>query len=201
MIGAVDREVDMKALFPLLFLAGALPATAMSAQHPTVHSPLLGKWAVDVSRLLVPPAARPDEGMTMRMIMMLTGTALLAGCVHDVVSTGPEAPTKLADTQWTIVEINGAAPTAERKAEILFTADRISGNAGCNSFGGGYTLAGSVMTASQIISTKMACLGPGMDQENAAFKILGQPMTVTRQDDGSLTLSDEAGTMILTPGG
>ena len=84
---------------------------------------------------------------------------------------------------------------------MSFTADRLSGNAGCNSFGGGYTIANGIMTASQVISTKMACLGPGMNQENAAFRILGQPVTVTRQDDGSLTLSDAAGTIILTPEG
>ena len=139
----------------------------------------------------------------MRLILTMIGIALLAGCAHDGAQPGTTStePPRLAGTSWTIASINGAAPTAQRKAELRFTDDRISGNAGCNGFGGGYTVAGGTLTATQIISTKMACLGPGMDQENAAFKILGQPMTITRQNDGSLTLSDAAGTMTLTPRG
>jgi len=126
---------------------------------------------------------------------------LIAGCAHVGTASNRPAARSLAGTHWTITSINGAAPTARRKAEVSFTADRISGNAGCNGFGGGYVLADGVLTVTQVISTKMACLGPGMDQENAVFKILGEPMTVTRHDDGALTLSDDAGMITLTPTG
>jgi heat shock protein HslJ len=138
----------------------------------------------------------------MRLIAAGLGAVLVAGCAH-MASAGSDANAapSLADTHWTIASINGQPATAQRKAEMNFTADRVSGNAGCNSFGGGYTIANGVMTTTQIISTKMACLGPGMDQENAVFKILGQPMTITRQNDGSMTLRDAAGTMTLTPQG
>lgn len=137
----------------------------------------------------------------MRTIIALASAALLIGCAHDgaTMTTGGAAPPKLAGTSWTIASINGAAPTAERKAEVRFSEDRISGNAGCNSFGAGYAISGDVMTATQVISTKMACVGAGMDQENAFFKILGQPMTMTWQHDGSMTLSDDAGTATLAP--
>ncbi|HEU4958777.1 MAG TPA: META domain-containing protein [Sphingomonas sp.] len=136
----------------------------------------------------------------MRLALTIIGAALLAGCAHDGVHPDTAtAPPSLANTDWTIASINGAAPAAQRKAELRFTADRISGNAGCNSFGGGYTVADGTLTATQLISTKMACIGPGMDQETAVFKILGQPMTIARQSDGSITLTDNAGALTLTP--
>jgi heat shock protein HslJ len=123
---------------------------------------------------------------------------LIAGCAHVGATSDRTAARSLVGTRWAITSINGAAPAAQRKAEVSFTADRISGNAGCNGFGGGYALADGVLTATQVISTKMACLGPGMDQENAVFKILSEPMTVAWHDDGSLVLSDDAGTITLT---
>lgn len=48
----------MKALLGTLLLAAAAPATSASAQSA---SPLLGSWAVDVSRLPIPPEARPKS--------------------------------------------------------------------------------------------------------------------------------------------
>lgn len=47
----------MKALFGTLLLAAAIPMTA-SAESA---SPLLGSWAVDLSRLPMPPEARPKS--------------------------------------------------------------------------------------------------------------------------------------------
>src|SRR5690242_11076108 len=145
-----------------------------------------------------------SEPMTMEPVMrrlaMGLGASLLAACTHVApAAPGDATERSLAGTAWTIADIGGHAVTSARKTEVRFSEDRISGNAGCNSFGGGYTLAGRVMTATQVISTKMACVGPGMDQENAVFRIFGQPMTVTRQADGTLTLSDDAGTMTLRP--
>lgn len=48
----------MKALLGTLLLAVAVPATPASAASA---SPLLGSWAVDLSRLPMPPEARPKS--------------------------------------------------------------------------------------------------------------------------------------------
>jgi len=50
----------MKALVATMLIAGAIQAAPALAQPPAV-SPLVGSWAVDVSRLPMPPAARPKS--------------------------------------------------------------------------------------------------------------------------------------------
>lgn len=135
------------------------------------------------------------------MISTAALALLTAGCAHVGSAAQQPAAQSLAGTRWEITKINGASPAAERKAQLNFTGDRISGNAGCNGFGGGYVLADHVLTVTQMISTKMACVGPGMEQESAVFKILRSPMTVARHDDGSMTLSDEGGTVTLRRAG
>jgi len=52
----------MRTLFVCLLIAGAVLGAPAHARSRT-SSPLLGRWAVDVSRLPIPPAARP-KGVT-----------------------------------------------------------------------------------------------------------------------------------------
>lgn len=135
----------------------------------------------------------------MRAFGLIVAIALLGGCATAGRSDGGAPSRSFAGTHWTIASLNGAPPAAARKTAITFDTDRISGNAGCNSFGGGYSVAGSVMTVTQVISTKMACMGAGMDQEDTFFKILATPMTIAWKDDGSVILSDDAGSVTLAP--
>lgn len=55
----------MKALFPILLIVGVAQNAPVLAQSSTAtasaSSPLLGSWAVDVSRLSLPPEARPKS--------------------------------------------------------------------------------------------------------------------------------------------
>ena len=50
----------MKISLPLLMTA-ALALSAPTHAEPSVPSPLIGTWAVDVSRLPIPPEARPKQ--------------------------------------------------------------------------------------------------------------------------------------------
>jgi heat shock protein HslJ len=113
---------------------------------------------------------------------------------------GGKMAVALAGSDWSIATINGAPATTARATSMHFGKDgRISGNAGCNSFGGSYTLEDDTLTVGQVVSTKMACLGPGMKQESAVFAILAQPMRVSRQDNNTVALSSDAGTIVLKP--
>lgn len=50
----------MKALAAIFLIAGVVQAAPALARSSTA-SPLLGSWAVDISRLPIPPAARPKS--------------------------------------------------------------------------------------------------------------------------------------------
>ena len=91
-------------------------------------------------------------------------------------SVGTNLVSELKGT-WTLVTIEGTAASDAFKGTIpyiTFDADnhRVSGNAGCNRFMGGYTLSGSVYEPSMPATTQMACFQE--NQESKLLKLLGQ---------------------------
>ena len=54
------REVNLKALFPILLIAGVIQGAPGLAQ-PSASSPLLGSWTLDVIQSEIPPEARPKS--------------------------------------------------------------------------------------------------------------------------------------------
>jgi heat shock protein HslJ len=58
-------------------------------------------------------------------------------------------------------------------ASLIFGEDgTISGNVGCNSLGGEYTVDGDQITFNNLASTLMACDDVLMDQESAVLQVL-----------------------------
>lgn len=108
---------------------------------------------------------------------------------------GGTAMAKIDGTQWRFVEVAGAPVPVAVTATLRIRGGRISGRAGCNSFGAKYLAdtdgKGSI---SQIMSTKMACVEPAgaMEVERRIFAALPK---VFRMDlrDGQLALLDAAG--------
>ena len=73
------------------------------------------------------------------------------------------APVELAGTNWLLIRYlspDGALFTvpAAITPKAAFTADTMSGNAGCNTFSGGYTLTGQDLKLDPMASTMMARL-------------------------------------------
>lgn len=95
---------------------------------------------------------------------------------------------------WTLQSFGPAsAPTpavADSQAGITFNDDgSVTGNSGCNGFGGSYTVDGNQITFSEIVSTLMLCEEPLMQQEDTLHQVLNG--TATYQIEGStLTLSN-----------
>ena len=85
-------------------------------------------------------------------------------------------------------------------AEILsnvflrFSDSTFSGNAGCNQIWGKYTLKGTSIIFSDVISTKMAC--PNLDQEYAFLNLLQQTVSAYTVTDRTLLLRDGASNII-----
>ena len=76
----------MKAIFVVLLVAGVMSGPAV-AEPPSGASPLLGSWAVDVSRLPMPPAARPRS---VTITFSEAGAGRWTTCV-DIVDAGGAA--------------------------------------------------------------------------------------------------------------
>ena len=108
------------------------------------------------------------------------------------------APLELAGTSWSLIEY--AAPSGEIftvPAAVTptaeFTADTMSGRAGCNTFTAGYTLDGDNFTLTGISSTMMACEGPVATVETAYLQALAVLDKAALLDDGRLQLWDARG--------
>lgn len=91
----------------------------------------------------------------------------------------------------------GTAETS--KANITFAADgTVSGNTGCNSFSGSYTLDGSSLEIDpDVAATMMACEDASQQVETQFLNALSQVSTWERSGD-TVTLRDPAGATQLT---
>jgi heat shock protein HslJ len=85
--------------------------------------------------------------------------------------------------------VNGSSITAK------LSNGTIAGSAGCNQFTAPYTLEGETLTVGDIVTTRMACDGPVMQQEQAFVDALGAATSLTI-DGTSLVLTHPDGQLI-----
>ncbi|GAA1032288.1 hypothetical protein GCM10009557_30320 [Virgisporangium ochraceum] len=84
----------------------------------------------------------------------------------------------LIDTKWALNTVVGAGGTASSvpagvSATITFAADgRVTGNTGCNAFGGTATVAGDQITFGDLASTRRACVGAAGSLEADVLRVL-----------------------------
>lgn len=98
--------------------------------------------------------------------------------------------------QWSLV-LHGptssqspAAPNVETSIE--FKDGQMSGNVGCNGFGGDYNVDGDTITFSPVMSTLMFCEGPVGEQETATLAVLREHATFVL-DGNTLTITSGDG--------
>jgi heat shock protein HslJ len=123
---------------------------------------------------------------------------VLAGILLGACSGG--APAYLTGT-WKLVSYgspgNLTPAAADVDTSVVFGEDgTISGNVGCNSFGGDYKVDGDKITFGPLSSTLMMCADTAIaDQETAVlntltekvtFVIDGDTLTITSADGGSV---------------
>lgn len=137
--------------------------------------------------------ARCSDGMSDRVypdrVTVRVGGSTYHGC-------GGAALGSLEGSSWRIIALNGGPPASQRAMELRFADGRISGTAGCNAFGGRYRVQGDHLIVGALISTKMACVGPGMASERAVFAILARPATLRWQNE-TVVLGNVAGSLAL----
>ena len=91
---------------------------------------------------------------------------------------------------WQAVDINGIPVAPGSRVTLRIAPDqRVSGSAGCNSYGGSYRLMSKEgIRISGISSTKMACSAQLMEQENRFLSILRAVEGYNFYSDGGFSL-------------
>jgi heat shock protein HslJ len=134
--------------------------------------------------------------MTTRRIAALLALGLLvAAC-----STGPGTGGQLEGTDWVLrsyaLEGSLVMVPETQFADAEFTADRVSGFAGCNDFHARYRAGGRTLFISDPASTLMACADEANALESAYLANLGASRFYSERQ-GTLTIFDAEGTTIL----
>ena len=129
------------------------------------------------------------------LFLSIIGGLLLAACSSE--TSTPE----LSGTNWKLVAYgpaNNPIPAAEGiETSVKFGTDgRISGNLGCNSFGGEYKQTGTQLTFGPMMSTEMACPEPQMSQESISLSILSGTVDFRVEGD-KLTIDGAGGNQLI----
>lgn len=91
---------------------------------------------------------------------------------------GSDQP-NLEGVTWELTAINGNEPIEGTRPTLQFGNGQVSGNAGCNSFGGEYEIQGDKIGFGALVQTEMFCMEPEgvMDQESTYLGMLGNAVT------------------------
>jgi uncharacterized lipoprotein YbaY len=120
----------------------------------------------------------PNNEPTYRVLFGRLGAELHGEPVSAPLPGNQSPPSvPLLDTTWQLVSYgavaNQQAAVADRAATMRLGADgRLSGNSGCNGFGGAYTVTADTITFSEVLSTLIACEEPLNQQEREIFAAL-----------------------------
>lgn len=125
------------------------------------------------------------------------GQAELPHCVEVGASPAAAAAAGLEGGRWRIIDLAGQQPAPDTM-DMQFEDGRIAGRGGCNRYSGAYRLeAGRIMLEDSMISTRIACLGPQMEQENLFFRLMRGAVAYRILPDGQLELTAADGSRLL----
>jgi heat shock protein HslJ len=139
--------------------------------------------------------------MRMRRIQILVFAfvvAMLGACASDNGTLSPSE--RLSSTDWRAEFINGAPVTIANPVTLSFNEGNASGRSGCNQYSGSADYDDRRITFGPSISTKMACVGAGiMETEAAYLAALQGARSFTIGPDGALTLSGASTSVRFVP--
>ena len=84
-------------------------------------------------------------------------------------------------------------PVAGSTLTAIFTADQVSGSAGCNTYSGPYTLDGTTLKIGPLASTMKACADQAVNDQEQQFLAALQASTTFSQSGNILTLKAAGG--------
>ena len=127
-----------------------------------------------------------------KYIFALLALLILSACSGE--------STASMEGSWKLVSYGSAAnqtpAAADIDTSIEFKDGRVSGNVGCNGFGGEYEVDGEMLTFDQMMSTLMFCEGPVGEQEFGTLAVLGESATYVLEGD-TLTIISQDGNAVI----
>src|SRR5690606_8368701 len=105
-----------------------------------------------------PPQSPAKPATGTRRISMLRPTLLSLATLALLSLPAAADGDPLADligTSWQLTELGGAASAADVTSTLMFSADSVNGNGGCNSYGGKLEPTPNGIAISQTFSTMM----------------------------------------------
>ncbi len=132
---------------------------------------------------------------TMKMkfaLVFLAGLIMISGCGI----LGSKDP--LNGTKWQLQTIGDAEPIASSVVTIEFSDQRMSGSAGCNSYGAGYQIDGKLILFDAVAMTEMACADELVMQQEGDFTRLLDQVDSFKYSNEVLEFVDAEGKTIMT---
>ena len=115
-------------------------------------------------------------GMFVRPMRALVATCLVVAFALSACGPAAEAsltrtawPVTLAGSTWTAIRVGDQATVAGSQPTAAFTADKVQGTTGCNSYFGSYEYSRGAIKFSTMGSTAMACLDPAIGATEGRF--------------------------------
>lgn len=97
----------------------------------------------------------------------------------------------LDGSEWELVYMRKSPPIEGRSITIAFSGGEVHGSSGCNSYFGQYEIKGDGIAFSPLAMTEMACIDPGvMEQEMEYLRLLSETAFFELRDD-NLVLKQE----------
>ena len=90
--------------------------------------------------------------------------------------------------RWIVELIETIKVMPDSEVTINLTRGRISGNASCNTYQGGFTVAGNTIRVGELLKTMKACDGARMIQEEDFFAVLRQVVSYEIRPTDTLVL-------------
>jgi heat shock protein HslJ len=101
---------------------------------------------------------------------------VLTVCGAGASAAGAEV--MLAGTNWQLLKLGPTGALDSAPATLSFSKDgKVSGNGGCNSFEGSYTVSGMTLTIDSLTAGKKMCGDDVNAQEASLLKALGESKT------------------------
>jgi heat shock protein HslJ len=133
---------------------------------------------------------------TRLLLLAVLASLALAACTPVVRIA---RTTSLAGTAWRVVTIDGRPPVVGSEPTATFTAAKVEGSGGCNTYGGSYAYDAStgLLTFGTLAMTKMAC-DPARGQVEAAFsRAIAAATSASMDTEGRLVLAGPGGEIVL----